>query len=287
MASWSPTHVQESSTSCARMVGIRDRVRGRHGWLGWPRTSTGRRGSSTVMRTSSGGQGGTLNEALSHVPPSFGVVRGLVRNFVPCRDRQGVFSEHMTVRLASSAPINDPATPFRPVSKVAHRAHASVVVAEGGSHQVFGLPWATLESWSPVEILHFPLRSRKQCERKYRKTWTGWEQNLRADLARARQTSLERRRGGIWERVALEEAEVERGLRDGWRAVDTRLRDVLRTLAGSAPAAAFGRHGVAPPTRADLDAHALETTVFEEAELVRYTRWASELDVRLRRIELA
>ena len=38
----------------------------------------------------------------------------------------------MTLRLATPAPINDPGTPFRPVVKVAHRGHPSVVVAGGG-----------------------------------------------------------------------------------------------------------------------------------------------------------
>jgi glycosyl transferase family 2 len=229
-------------------------------------------------------RGSSLKEALSHVPSKYGVVRGLVRNFVPRRGGQGVFSERMTVRLATPAPINDPATPFRPVVKVAHRAHPAVVVAEGGSHQVFGLPWASLESWSPLEILHFPLRSKKQCERKYRKTWTGWEQNLRADLARARQSSLEPGRPGIWARVALDEEDVQRGVGEGWLVVDTRLRDVLRKLAG-APAPALGTLHVPPPTRAEADAHALETKVFEEAELVRYTRWANELEARLGNLE--
>ena len=31
-----------------------------------------------------------------------------------------------------------------------------------------------------------PLRTPAQCARKYEKTWLGWEQNLRGDLARAR-----------------------------------------------------------------------------------------------------
>jgi Glycosyl transferase family 2 len=233
-------------------------------------------------------RGVSIKEALTRVPPRFGVIQAHVRNFVPLRAGGGAFSERMTVRLAVSAPINDPATPFRPVVKVAHRGHPAVVVAEGGSHQVFGMPWATLDSWSPLEILHFPLRSRKQCERKYRKTWTGWERNFRADLARARQSSLERDRTGIWERVALAEAEVERGLGEGWLVSDTRLRDTLRTIPGGAPSAlATEVHLVAPPTRAELDANALETAVFEEAELVRYTRWANELASRVESLKHA
>ena len=119
------------------------------------------------------------------MPPQYGVARGLVRNSVPRRNDSGVFAERMTVRLSAPAPINDPATPFRPVVKVAHRGHSGVVVGEGGSHRVYGLPGAALDAWHPVEVLHFPLRSEEQCARKYRKTWTGWVENLRGDLARA------------------------------------------------------------------------------------------------------
>jgi hypothetical protein len=231
-------------------------------------------------------RGVSIKEALTRVPPRFGVVRAHVRNFVPLRDDAGTFSERMTVRLAAAAPINDPATPFRPVVKVAHRGHPAVVVAEGGSHQVFGLPWGTLDSWSPLEILHFPLRTRKQCAGKYRKTWTGWETNLRADLARARQSSLEPERKGVWERVALDKAEIDRGLAEGWLVSDTRLRDRLRAIPGGAPRPPrFETRLVALPTRAELDAGALEAAVFEEAELVRYTRWANELASRVDRLE--
>jgi hypothetical protein len=226
-------------------------------------------------------RGRSLKDALTEVPARFGIVRGLVRNFVPRRGGQGVFSERMTVRLGLPAPINDPATPFRPVVKAAHRAHPAVVVGEGG-HQVSGLPWRMLESWYPLEVLHFPLRSKRQCARKYRKTWTGWERNLRGDLARARRSS-EEGGDGVWERVALDEREIDRGLAEGWLVSDTRLRDAVRRLVGRD--SAHGTLDVSLPTRAELDAHALESSVFEEAELVRYTRWSNDLEARVLSLE--
>ena len=230
-------------------------------------------------------RGSSLKEALSRVPPPNGVVYGLVRNFVPCRDESGAVAERMTVRLAGSAPINDPATPFRPVAKVAHRGHPGVVVGEGGSHRVYGLPWAALDGWYPLEILHLPLRSRKQCERKYRKTWTGWDENLRGDLSRARQASDEGQPEPVWDRVALGESELEQGLAAGWLVSDTRLRDALR-LRRFEPASAGSRPGrVALPGRVELDAHALDVAVLEEAEIVRYKRWVDELEARVLRLE--
>ena len=41
--------------------------------------------------------------------------------FVPPRDDDGWFVDRMTAAAGLAAPINDPATPFRPVVKVAHR----------------------------------------------------------------------------------------------------------------------------------------------------------------------
>lgn len=224
-------------------------------------------------------RGTSLKEVFASVSSEYGVVRGLLRNFMPIRDDMGWFVDRMTVRLAETAPMNDPATPFRPAVKVAHRGDPEVVVGEGGSHQVRGVGGALLGAWHPVEVLHFPLRSRAQCARKYEKTWTGWKQNLRGDLARARQSFDAGTPDDLWDRIALDEAELERGLAEGWLVVDTRLRDALgepgRTTEGVRPL----------PGRAELDVHAREAAVFQEAELVRLQRWVDELGTRTRRLE--
>jgi hypothetical protein len=230
-------------------------------------------------------RGSSLKGVLNKVPASDGIVRGLVRNFAPRRAGSASFTERMTVRLAISAPINDPATPFRPVAKVAHRGHPAVVVRDG-SHRVFGVPWGILDAWFPLEVLHFPLRSEEQCARKYRKTWTGWSENLRGDLARAMQASAEGGQNPIWDRVALDESDIERGLADGSLVSDVRVRDAARlrreALLASEPDAESQRSAL--PTRAELDAHAFDVAVFEEAELIRYQRWADELDARVVRL---
>ena len=230
-------------------------------------------------------RGGSLRDVLGTVPPSYGIVRGLVRNFAPRRADAESFSERMTVRLANPAPINDPATPFRPVVKVAHRGHQDVVVRDG-SHRVFGLTGQRLDSWFPLEVLHFPLRSEEQCARKYRKTWTGWAENVRGDLARARQASDKGRENPIWDRVALDYSDVESGLADGSLVSDVRIRDVLRSLHSKSDASRAEARGpsLPLPTRAELDAHAFEVAVFEEAELIRCQRWADELEARVSRL---
>jgi hypothetical protein len=87
----------------------------------------------------------------------------------------------------------------------------------------------------------------------------------------------------VWERVALDEREIDRGLAEGWLVSDTRLRDAVRRLVGRD--SAHGTLDVSLPTRAELDAHALESSVFEEAELVRYTRWSNDLEARVLSLE--
>jgi len=228
-------------------------------------------------------RGASLKEALGSVPRRYGVVRGLVRNFVPRRAAADGFPDGLTVRLATSAPINDPATPFRPVVKAAHRGDQAVVVGEGGSHQVYGVSGALLRDWYPLEVLHFPLRTREQCARKYYKTWSGWEENLRGDLTRAREASAKGDPDAVWDRVALEDSEVERGLADCSLGSDVRIRDALR-LVRNESVASRAIEGLPPPTRAEVDAHALEVAVFEEAELIRCQRWADELNARISRL---
>jgi hypothetical protein len=220
-------------------------------------------------------RGGSLREALARVPSEYGSVRGLQRNFVPLRGGGAEFAERMVIRLSASAPINDPATPFRPVVKVAVRASPDVVVGKGGGHQVFGIRGAALEAWHPVEVLHFPLRSREQCARKYEKTWTGWERNLRGDLARAKQTSEIDSVDAMWERLALDEAAVQTGLADGSLVTDVRLRDALRPN---------GDHTLSRPGP-DLAEDELAASVFGEAELVRKQRWVDDLERRVNALD--
>lgn len=83
----------------------------------------------------------------------------------------------------------------------------------------------------------------------------------------------------MWERLALSDAEIARGLDMELLVSDTRLRDVLRAL----------RNGIGPerpvPRRAERDAYALEAVVFEGAEVVRLQRWIDDLERRFAPLE--
>ena len=222
-------------------------------------------------------RGSSLKDTLQSVPGSSGVVCGLMRNFVPQRDDGGWFVERLTVRLAGDAPINDPATPFRPVVKAAHRGNPNVVISTGGAHRVFGLGEAT-SGWYPLDVLHFPLRSREQSARKYRKTWTGWQSNLRGDLARARRVSDEGRPGAMWERIALGEVSLRNGLESGSLVTDVRLRDAFRRLRA-------GDVRSASPRRDEVGVDAFGSAVFSEAEVVRLQRSLDEVRRRVTVVE--
>jgi hypothetical protein len=230
-------------------------------------------------------RGSSLGDVLGSVPESYGTVRALTRNFVPHVDDSGWFAERMTTRFATPAPINDPATPYRPVVKVVHRAHAHVVVA--GAHQVFGVPGRLQRDWYPIEVLHFPLRSRRQCADKYLKTWTSWQDNLRGDLARAKAVAEAGRPEAMWDRIALDDAALSRGLAEGSLVTDARLRKALMALPRDGSRLAHSWTGLVfdTPTRIEVARHAVEAAVFDEAEIVRSQRWLDGLIARVAQLE--
>jgi hypothetical protein len=239
-------------------------------------------------------RGGSLKDVLAAVPEKYGALHAVSRPFVPVPDDGRSWAERMTVRLSTSAPINDTATPFRPVAKAAHRGNPRVVVGEG-NHDVSGIN-GPLFRWSPIELLHFPLRSPTQCAQKYEKTWLAWDENLRGDLARARMLSGGDSVRSIWDRVVMDDVAREAGLAVGSIVSDTRLRDALRILAGVTELPADGATKFEPPadpprlvfprpTLADEAAYAVDGAVLREATVVRARRRLDELEHRIASLE--
>jgi len=103
-------------------------------------------------------RGPSLDEVLANIPPQFGIVHGIARHFVPVPEPTGPFFERMVYRLAPKAPIADPASPWQPYRKAAHRASATVTVSADG-RTVTDSSLRPLRGWYPIEVLHFPLRS--------------------------------------------------------------------------------------------------------------------------------
>ena len=175
-------------------------------------------------------RGGSLKDVLALVPDRYGIVRGCWRHFLPRPDRGDAFFERMTVRLCTPAFPGDKRTIHHAHQKVAHRADPDVEI-ERGNHNANSPNLEPFRGWHPIEVLHFSLRSVEQLSRKARGGWRRspddeqTEHQLRLHAAHL---------GGMLDEFfaehAVSDAELERGVDEGTLAVDTRLRDVLRTL---------------------------------------------------------
>jgi hypothetical protein len=104
---------------------------------------------------------GTLKDVLAAVPERYGVLEMPVSHFVPAYDGPGAWHERLRFRECRS---------LKPSGRgyarnVAHRAHPDVVV-QRGNHQISGAQLEELPGWRPITVLHFPIRSYEQYERK-------------------------------------------------------------------------------------------------------------------------
>ncbi len=231
-------------------------------------------------------RGASLRDVLAAVPPRYGTVGAFLRVFVPRPDRDEQFAERMTVRFSALAPINDPASLYKPIRKVVHRAHPELRLTRG-NHALVGSPFAPLRGWFPIEAFHFPLRSPEQCEHKARLQGTAFETYIdRAPTAYHAQMFEALRAGTIaeyYDSLVVGDDELEVGVADGRLVVDTRLRDALRKLTGEPGAASLS---FPTPTLVDDAVYAVEAAVLGEADVVRLQRRLDVLERRLLSLEL-
>ena len=237
-------------------------------------------------------RGASLSEVLDAVPPRYGTVGAFLRVFCP-RPGEGRFAERMTVRFSALAPINDPASLYKPIRKIVHRGHPGIRLTRG-NHALVDSPFAPLRGWFPIECLHFPLRSAAQCEHKARLQGTAFEKHVarpptayHADMYEALRSG---RIGEYYESLVVSDDELERGVPEGRLVVDTRLRDTLRQLRdpsdgsyltpASAPELRFPL-----PTLVEDAEYAVEAAVLGEADVVRLQRRLDELERRLQTVE--
>jgi glycosyltransferase involved in cell wall biosynthesis len=174
---------------------------------------------------------GGLKEILATVPPRFGSVRGMWRNFAARPDDGRSFAERMTIR--SQRPVEG-LHPFNTHFKTVHRASPDVEVG-GGNHDVRGTGVAPLFGWYPVDVLHFPIRSLEQFERKFLRHWEvtsvdGKASNPFYDVVRDAYRAG--RIAELYDAYSVSDEGLAQGLADGTLVEDTRLRDALRSLRG-------------------------------------------------------
>jgi Glycosyl transferase family 2 len=224
-------------------------------------------------------RGGSLKEVLASVPARYGVVRALLRQFVPRPDEDGTsFAERMVVRMVTAAPINDPTSLFRPNLKSIHRADPNATLTAGG-HTLVDSTLIPLRGWYPIEFLHFPLRSFEQCERKYSNMSSAVAHSRNSYYDQVRSALREGRLSDFYESLVVDDDALERGLADGSLVIDTRLRDALRTIRDGAELT-FPR-----PSVVDEAAYAVDVAALGEAEVVRLQRRLDVLEPRLVALE--
>ena len=223
-------------------------------------------------------RGDSLKDVLASIPTRYGIVRRLLRHFVPRPEDEASFAERMTVRISSSAPINDPRSLFRPNLKIIHRADPNVNVSIG-AQRLIDSPLVPLRGWYPIEFFHFPVRSLEQCERKYAHQQTGPGQTPSPYYDRVR---------------ALIERGGSRSSTSRWSSTMTRSSVVSRRArSSSTPACATrcarcgeGQRITFPrPTVVDEAAYAVDVAALGEADVVRLQRRLDTLEQRLLTVE--
>src|SRR2546423_13114694 len=155
------------------------------------------------------------------------------RSFVPRPDDGAFFAERMTLRLSQHAAIHDPTSFYRPVTKVAHRGDSEVVVGRG-NHDLVATPFNLFRTWYPIEVLHFPLRSRAQWMRKVELQGEAFTKHIeRAGTGYHLKGYGALQSGRIDEQhssLVVADDPLARGLHDGTLGRDPRLPDAFRDL---------------------------------------------------------
>jgi hypothetical protein len=169
-------------------------------------------------------RGGTLKDVLSAVPARYRGVRGMLRNFAPRPDGDDFFAERMTVRVCN--PGAEDNSPYSPRFKAVHRGDPEVTVW-AGSNRVLARGLDPLPGWYPIDVLHFPIRSLEHFTEKYLRWWALLRTRFSEAVHEAHTRGALRE---FYESYVVDDEALATGVADGTLAVDTRLRDALRSL---------------------------------------------------------
>jgi hypothetical protein len=174
-------------------------------------------------------RGGTLKDVLSAVPARYGSVRGMLRNFAPRPHGDDFFAERMTVRVCN--PGAEDNSPYSPRFKAVHRGDPRVKVL-AGSNRVLVRGLDPIPGWYPIDVLHFPTRSLGHFTEKYLRWWALAPSRFREAVHEAHRRGAQRE---FYESYVVDDDALAKGLGDGTLAIDTRLRDAMRSLRAQSP----------------------------------------------------
>jgi post-segregation antitoxin (ccd killing protein) len=165
---------------------------------------------------------GDLRSTLAEVPPEFDVVMAQRTNFPPRPESPLPFHQRMTLRERRSFTVlNDPLP-----HKVCHRAHPDARVGPG-NHSVDGPGLDRVLDDGRIEVLHYPLRSWSQFERKIVNGGSSYERSTEGGPNTGRTTRTLYRR---WQEGTLREYYDEQVLDDAAAAAAVAAGDVLEDL---------------------------------------------------------
>ena len=176
---------------------------------------------------------GTLRAALAAAPADAACLAVPRFDMLPPRNPHQPFFEAMLVRFAETMSVHG--TRLQP--KACHRADPDVRVADGNHYvRVDGKRLAE-RSDHPLQILHFPLRSPAQLERKIRQGAEALRANTRVGPNTGghwrklyRDYFLQGRLADYYSARAPTSEQIAEGLADGRFVQDIRMRDALRQL---------------------------------------------------------
>ncbi len=175
---------------------------------------------------------GTLKDVFMAIPDEYHVLRMPMSDMRPGPESKRPFFERMVIRESFT---RKPTRKFGEQEKVAHRAAADVVV-HGGNHRVTREGFVEVPAWRPIRILHYPMRSYAQYERKIVR---GGEATRRSTIhAGAVRTLrygdyLEGRLPAFWARHVVGGGDLVEGVREGRLVADERVKHFMREILGA------------------------------------------------------
>lgn len=177
----------------------------------------------------------SLKDVLAQVDRNTLAVSAERTNFIPRPESAEPFWRRMNIRRKVS--LNSQGKPLP--GKVAHRALADVVVDQG-NHGVRVGDRAVDVAVSPISILHFPIRSKKQFFNRIKMGGAAYARNdhLDKDIGNTWRHLYKRYVDGtlddVYRKEVLEADAIEQGLKDGLLLRDERLSNALALLMDSA-----------------------------------------------------
>jgi hypothetical protein len=217
---------------------------------------------------------GTLKDVFAAVPARYGAVRGMLRNFAPRPHGDAFFAERMTARICNPGADNN--SPYSPRSKMMHRGDPQVTVLSG-SNRVLGDGLEPVPGWYPIDVLHFPTRSLEHCRAKYLRWWAIAPSSFRG---RAYDADQRGEMQDFYDAYVIDDETLAQGVAEGTLAIDTRLRDALRSLRAD-PARPFTLSASAVDA-----AYLTELAILEDGDPHAHAqRKAEDLEARLAAME--